>query len=63
MYKLKKIEKGRYKYRGYLIQYFGYYHPEKRVCWEGINTNGDGVACGFTKKEVIREIDYILDKK
>ena len=63
MPKTKKICKGKYEYRSYLVIRFGYYHPEKRVCWEGWNSEGDSIAYGYTKKEVMREIDYILDRK
>jgi len=63
MNRAKKINKGEYLYRGFKIQYFGYYEPEHRVVWEGIDeSTGDGVARGFTKKEVMREIDYNLDR-
>ena len=58
----KKIARGEYEYRGYLIRRLGYYHPEKRVAWEGIDKNGDGIARGFTKREIVREIDYMIDR-
>ena len=32
--KAKRIRKGCYEYRGYIIQSVGYYEPEHRVCWE-----------------------------
>ena len=33
-HKCKRIRRGNYEYRGYIIQCVGYYHPEHRVCWE-----------------------------
>lgn len=62
MNKTKKIARGKYEYRGYIIQRFGYYHPEHRVCWEGLNQDGDADAHGYSKRQVIREIDYLLDR-
>lgn len=63
MNKTKKIKSGRYEYRSYIIQRFGYYHPEHRVCWEGIDQEDDAVAHGFTKKEVMLRIDHLLDRR
>lgn len=62
MGKTKKIERGKYEYRGYVIQKFGYYHPEHRVCWEVLDSKGDAVEFGFTKKQAMRNVDYMLDK-
>jgi hypothetical protein len=62
MNRTKKIRYGRYEYRGYIIQQFGYYHPEHRICWEGIDQKGNAIAHGFTKRSIIREIDYMLDE-
>lgn len=63
MNKTKKIEKGKYEYRGYIIKCFGYYHPEHRICWEALNQEGDAVGYGFTKKQAMKDVDYILDEK
>lgn len=58
----KKIKKGEYEYRGFLVICFGYYEPKKRIVWEGINRiTGNEIAKGFTKKEIMREIDYFID--
>ena len=60
----KKISRGHYKYRGYDIVCVGYYHPEHRVCWEAIDTDGlSGFAHSYTLRGVIREIDYEYGKK
>lgn len=61
--KATKISKGEYQYRGFKVYFFGYYEPEHRVVWEGIDEEtGEGVARGYTKREVMREIDYFLDR-
>jgi len=63
MYKAKRVERGTYNYRGFTIQCVGYHHPEHRVCWEGIEeSTGEGIARGYTKRDVMWEIDYILDR-
>jgi hypothetical protein len=61
VFKAIKISKGKYLYRGYKIHFFGYYEPEHRVVWEGIDNEGDAIAHGFTKRVVMREIDYFMD--
>jgi hypothetical protein len=60
----KRISKGEYEYRGFIVRCFGYYHPEQRVVWEGVDeSTGEGVARGYTKREAMGEIDYFLDRK
>jgi hypothetical protein len=63
MYRAKKISKGEYIYRGFRVYCFGYYEPEQRVVWEAVDSIGDGVAHGFSKKSVMRAIDYFMDKE
>ena len=62
-HKAKRLWKGRYLYRGYIIHTVGYYHPEHRVCWEAIDENGYGFAHSFSMREckmwVDREIERI----
>lgn len=58
----KKISSGEYVYRGFRIHNCGYYEPEHKVIWEGIDEEtGEGIARGFSKRQVMREIDYSLD--
>lgn len=53
----KYIVKG-YSYKGYEIRCHGYYPPEKRVVWEGIDIEtGNGDVRGFTKREIKILID------
>lgn len=65
--KAKRIEKGCYNYRGYLLNCIGYWQPDHRVCWEAWKLDEDGdkeevIAKGFRKGEIMREIDSFLDK-
>lgn len=62
-YKCKRICKGNYEYRGYIIQRLGYYHPEKRIIWEAC-PKGKMYADynGFSLSEVKIAIDCDLDK-
>lgn len=61
-YRAKKIKSGEYYYRGYKIYCLGYYEPDQKIVWEGLDeATGEGVAHGFTKKSVMVEIDYFLD--
>ena len=63
-HKCKRIHRGKYEYRGYIIQCAGYYHPEHRVCWEAC-PKGEIYADfhGFSLREVKMAIDYDLDKE
>ena len=58
--KPKKKSKGHYVYRGYDVNCVGYYEPEHRVCWEGVDKDGCGVAHGFSMREVCFWIDEFL---
>ena len=63
-HKCKKIHRGNYEYRGYIIQCGGYYHPEHRITWEAC-PKGEIYADfhGFSLSEVKRTIDYYSDKE
>lgn len=63
-HKCKRIRRGKYEYRGYIIQSVGYYPPEHRVCWEGC-PKGEIYADfhGYTLREVMNAIDTDLDKE
>jgi hypothetical protein len=62
MNKTKKIRQGQYEYRGFVINNCGYYEPEHKTVWEGIDKEGNGIARGYTKKDVMYEIDFILNR-
>ena len=59
--KAKRISKGKYLYRGYIIECIGYYHPEHRVCWECIDNYGNGFGHGYSLKECKMWIDEELN--
>ena len=63
-HKCKRIRRGNYEYRGYIIQCLGYYHPEKRIIWEAC-PKGKIYADynGFSLREVKIAIDCDLDKE
>ena len=63
-HKCKRIHRGKYEYRGYIIQCEGYYPPEQRVVWEA-GPKGKIYADfhGFSLREVKMDIDYNLDKE
>ena len=61
-YKLKKISKGHYEYRGCKIDCVGYYHPEKRVCWECTYTDGTTFGHSYTMRDCLAEIDSEIEK-
>ena len=53
-----RISRGEYNYKGYTILCIGYYEPDKRVVWQAINNqNGCGDFHGYTKREVMIQID------
>ena len=55
---MKRISKGKYAYGDYLIWCVGYYPPDKRVVWEGVNQKtGEADYHGYTKKIIKAEID------
>ena len=62
--KCKRIHRGKYEYRGYIIQCAGYYPPEQRIVWEA-GPKGEIYADfhGFSLREVKMAIDYDLDKE
>ena len=63
-HKCKRIHRGKYEYRGYIIQCEGYYPPEQRVVWEA-SPKGEIYADfhGFSLREVKMAIDCDLDKE
>ena len=63
MYRAKRISKGEYIYRGFRVYCFGYYEPEHHVVWEAVDSMGDGVAHGLSKRSVMRGIDYFMDRE
>ena len=63
-HKCKRIRRGNYEYREYIIQCMGYYQPERRVIWEAC-PKGEIYADfhGFSLREVKMAIDNDLDKE
>ena len=63
-HKCKRIRKGKYEYRGHIIQCAGYHAPEHRIVWEA-GPKGEIYADfhGFSLKEVKMYIDRDLDKE
>lgn len=66
-HRAKKIEKGRYSYRGYILNCNGYWQPDHRIAWEAYKMDEDDeietvVAKGFAKKKIMKDIDDFLDK-
>jgi len=63
VYPCKKIRAGKYLYRGWIIGCAGYYHPEKRVVWEGYDPeSGNADFHGFSKAEIKMMIDDDLSR-
>lgn len=61
-HKCKKLESGKYKYRGFTIYNRGYHSGDSRICWEGVNEIKDSwVVPAFSKNDVKMCIDYELD--
>lgn len=61
-YKCKYISSGHYLYRGIEIVRFGYYHPDHRVVWEGVDVKTKSSDYrGFSMGEIICQIDRDLD--
>lgn len=56
-YKLKKISKGHYEYRGCKIDCVGYYSPEQRVCWECTYTDGSAIFLKVDKVVLYQNVD------
>lgn len=60
--KAKRLRKGKYLYRGYIITCVGYYNPEQKVVWEAEEENGDGLAHAYSLKDTKKIIDELIDK-
>lgn len=55
---MKKIRSGKYLYKGFILTRIGYYPPDKKVVWEAVDPKtGEGVAHGFSRKELKYSID------
>jgi hypothetical protein len=61
--KAKKLRRGKYLYRGYVVTCVGYYHPEHKVAWEAEDENGNGFAHSFSLRDTKRLIDDSLDRQ
>lgn len=60
-YKCTRISAGHYLYRGYRIVCHGYYPPDGKVVWEAVNDTEAADAHGFSRREVMKMVDYLLD--
>ena len=61
MDKVKKISCGKYIYKGYILQNFGYYSEDKCIWWQAIDSFGNADFSANTKKDLIFEIDEYFD--
>lgn len=67
-YRAKRIEKGRYSYRGYILNCCGYWQPDHCIVWEAYKIDEDGeidevIAKNFTKKALMDEVDQVRNSK
>lgn len=56
--KAKKVKSGVYIYKGYVVQNYGYYPPDKCIWWQAVNVETN--CADFhanTKKELLFQID------
>jgi hypothetical protein len=59
----KKIKAGTYEYRGWIISSVGYYHPEQKVCWEGVDPETQsGDFHGYSKRQIKNLIDKDFER-
>ena len=56
--KAKKIRRGKYIYRGYIITCIGYYPPEQRTVQEAEDENG----CDFAHSFSLRDTKHLIDE-
>lgn len=53
-----KISDGHYKYKGYNIRFYGYYHPDKCAWWGTVNEKTGCADYRYTTlRRIIQEID------
>lgn len=58
---MKRVSRGKYLYNGYSVYSIGYYPPDQRVVWEGMNLQtGEADYHGYSKKEIKEYIDQDL---
>lgn len=54
----RRIESGRYQYKGYILYNHGYYEPDQTTWWEAVNeATGCADYHAHTKKELMDLID------
>lgn len=56
----KRIRRGRYEYRGFIVYSIGYYPPENRIVWEVVDHDGSCFAHAFSLQESKHRIDEEL---
>lgn len=62
--KCKKIRAGKYEYRGWIIKSVGYYPPDQKIGWEGIDPETNCADfLEFTKRDVKIAIDKEISMK
>lgn len=54
----RKIHRGKYKYKNYILLNYGYYPPDRCVWWEATNIEtGYADYHANTKREIMKMID------
>lgn len=54
----RKIHRGKYKYKNYILFNYGYYPPDRCVWWEATNIEtGCADYHANTKREIMKMID------
>lgn len=61
-YKAKRLERGRYLYRGFIVECVGYIDSQHPNAWEATDHDGSGFAQSGSLEETKMWIDYELDK-
>ena len=56
---MKKLFKGEYEYRGYIVSNHGYYPPDKCVWWEAVSIE---TKCADFHATTKKQIKAMIDK-
>lgn len=59
----KRIRRGRYEYRGFIVYSIGYYPPENRIVWEVVDHDGSSFAHSHRLRDTKSLIDYELKRE
>ena len=63
-HRTKRLGSGRYLYRGFVIERYGYLHEDGRIRWVGWQAkahNGSTFGQSFSLSESKKAVDYVLD--